>query len=240
MWPFDPQVGCHDSNQFERSLNYPKKVRKDCQDPILSLQPHSKVIRLSEMIPTHKKRLLRIQIFCTDFWPDDFQQVDFCETQLTFFFGGDATTMVLAHGFCAAFWSDIRFSQVNGRLASFGVDTQLGWESLKWVDKKRLSIQYVYIYMLIYIYIYMYSAHILLYIYMYRYFFLKTPFECHSTRNAFLSWNNCGIFEIRSFPDSLWPLMVPWERCNVQLLSSMNVNIIWMFPKIVVPPNHPF
>ena len=203
MWPFDPQVGGHDSNQFERSLNYPKKVRKDCQDPILSLQPHSKVIRLSEMIPTHKKRLLRIQIFALIFDLMTFNKSTSVKRSWLFF-GGDATTMVLAHGFCAAFWSDIRFSQVNGRLASFGVDTQLGWESLKWVDKKRLSIDYnMYIYMLIHIYMYM-----LIYIYIYvciDIFFLKTPFECHSTRNAFLSWNNCGIFEIRSFPDSCDP-----------------------------------
>ena len=139
---------------FERSLNYPKKVRKACQDPdpifATSFESYGYVFLRWFLLTKRDFSGVRfLQRFFT-WWLSTnrllWNSVDF--------FWGDATTMVLAYGFFSAFWSDT--NDFRRWMAAWrALVWILSWGESRWNGSTKRDYLYnMYIYICSYIYIY--------------------------------------------------------------------------------------
>ena len=207
---------------FERSLNYPKKVRKDCQDPYpifaTSFESYGSVF-LRWFLLT-KRDFSGVRYFCNDF----FDLMTFNKStsvKLSWLFLGGCDD----HGFWHMAFVQ-RFGAIQKQIAGEWPLGELwcGYSAGVRVVEMGRQKETIYI---ICIYIYL-DAHN---IYIYKWiFFFENPFWVSFYKKRFLVLEQLWHFRDSVFSRFLWPLMVPWERCNVQHLSSMYVNIIYVWP----------
>ena len=94
---------------------------------------------------------------------------------------------------------------------------------------------YIYVYICIYIYVYIYMY---IYIYVYIYMAAKLLHAKHEGHHLQGAWNAQFVTDSQGAWAVAWqelPAVVERHRCIRCIYPS-----IWFFPKIGVPPNHPF